>query len=165
MELYVCSQYSRALIIIRTANYPNHCWYAKVTMYFRISGYYTEKFIIVNNKLFQVYVTCFYHVITCVCFFYFLYNCLDLLLKLFKAHFLNKLQYLVIIFSCVLDYLNSLINWTSLVPISSDNRRCAVYASMAWTGITLTLPSRFKFWGAELSQNDSMLLLAWWVYR
>ena len=99
--------------------------------------------IILKNKLFQVYITCFYHVITSVCFLC-LHKCVDLLLKLckiirqvhnkcsmhhyfnicclpFTNHFLNQLKYLMMIFLCTFDYLNNLINLTPSIPICLDN--------------------------------------------
>jgi len=61
---------------------------------------FKEKFkIVLKNKLSHLYITCFYHIITCVCCF---------------ILYINLLQY----------YHACLINWTALVCISSGNRRC-----------------------------------------
>jgi len=48
----------------------------------------------------------------------------------FTKQFLNQLQYLMTIFSYMFDYLNSLINHTSFVPVNSDNWHCTIQTSI-----------------------------------
>jgi len=55
-----------------------------------------------------------------------MHNYLNICWLSFTNHFLGQLQYLLVIFLCMFDYLKNLINLISLVPVSLDIQQSTV---------------------------------------